>query len=92
VALAWLAGAGCGPSLYTFNVVPASQAVEQAAQANAAEHAPYEYFAAREYLAKAREEAAQANYQDAIRFAERANEYGEQARDTARERMREQGR
>ena len=83
---------GCGPSLYTFNVIPAAQAVEQAAQANAAEHAPYEYFTARSYLDKAREEAAEANYQDAIRFAERANEMGTTARDMARRRMRELGR
>lgn len=84
--------AACGPSLYTFNLVPASQAVEQARLANAAEHAPYEYFYARSYLDKAREEAAEANYQDAIRFAERANEFGSKARDMARRRMREQGR
>lgn len=82
----------CGPSLYTFNIIPASQAVEQARQANAAEHAPYEYFYAQENLDKAREEAAEANYQDAIRFAERANEFGTKARDMARRRMREMGR
>lgn len=82
----------CGPSLYTFNIIPASQAVEQAREANAAEHAPYEYFYAQSYLDKAREEAAEANYQDAIRFAERANEYGTKARDMARRRMREMGR
>lgn len=84
--------AACGPALYTFNSVPASQVVEQARQANAAEHAPYEYFYARSYLDKAREEAAEANYQDAIRFAERANEFGTKARDMARRRMREMGR
>lgn len=84
--------AACGPTLYTFNSIPASQAVEQARQANAAEHAPYEYFFARSYLDKAREEAAEANYQDAIRFAERANEFGTKARDMARRRMREMGR
>ncbi len=84
--------AACGPSLYTFNIIPASQAVEQARAANAAEHAPYEYFYAQSYLDKAREEAAEANYQDAVRFAERANEFGTKARDLARRRMREQGR
>lgn len=84
--------AACGPTFYTFNIAPASSAVEQAAEANAAEHAPYELFTARSYLDKAREEAAEANYQDAIRFAERANEYGTKARDLARRRMRETGR
>ena len=43
-------------------------------------------------LLMAREEAAEANYQDAIRFAERANEFGTKARDMARRRMREMGR
>jgi len=84
--------AACGPALYSFNIIPASQTVGQAEQANAAEHAPYEYFYARSYLDKAREEAAEANYQDAIRFAERANEFGTKARDLARRRMREMGR
>ena len=84
--------AACGPSLYTFNSIPAAQAVEQARAANAAEHAPYEYYSAQAYLDKAQEEASQANYQDAIRFAEHANEYGTKARDLARRRMREQGR
>ena len=84
--------AACGPTLYTFNSIPASQAVGQAREANAAEHAPYEFFYAQSYLAKAEEEAAEANYQDAIRFAEQANEFGTKARDLARRRMREQGR
>jgi Tfp pilus assembly protein PilF len=84
--------AACGPSLYTFNVLPASAAVEQAREANAEEHAPYEIHLAMSYLEKAREEAAEANYQDAIRFAERANEYATKARDLARRRMRESGR
>ncbi|HJL20134.1 MAG TPA: DUF4398 domain-containing protein [Sandaracinaceae bacterium LLY-WYZ-13_1] len=92
VIVAGLLTAACGPSLYTFNSIPASQAVEQARQANAAEHAPYEYFYARSYLDKAREEAAEANYQDAIRFAEQANEFGTKARDMSRRRMREMGR
>lgn len=84
--------AACGPTLYTFNIIPASSAVEQAAQAQAAEHAPYEYFTARSYLDKAREEAAEANYQDAIHFAERASEFGTKALDLSRRRMREMGR
>ncbi len=82
----------CTPSLYTFDLIPASSVVEQAAEANAAEHAPYEYFTARSYLDKAREEAAEANNQDAMRFADRAIEYGTKARDISRRRMRELGR
>jgi hypothetical protein len=84
--------AACGPSLYTFNIIGAGSAVSQAREANAAEHAPYEYFYAQAYVDKAGEEAAEGNYQDAIRFAERANEFGSKARDMARRRMRELGR
>ena len=83
---------GCGATLYTVNVVPAARMVEQAREANADEHAPYEYYYAREHLSKARYEAAEASYQDAIRFAEVAEEYGLKARDLARRRMREMGR
>lgn len=82
----------CGPALYTFNIIPAGSNVSQAREANAAEHAPYEYFYAQAYVDKAREESAEGNYQDAIRFAERANEFGSKARDMARRRMRELGR
>jgi hypothetical protein len=79
---------GCGPTLFTFNILPASSAVHQAAAAGAAEWAPYEYWSAHEYLEKAAEEANEGNYQDAIRFAERAKELGEQARDLTSERAR----
>jgi hypothetical protein len=83
---------GCGPTFYLVNVTPASRVVEEAREAGAAEHAPYEYFYAEAHLVKAREEAAEANYQDAIRFAGVAEEYGVKARDLARRRMRELGR
>jgi len=83
---------GCGPALYTVNVMPASRVVEQAREAGAAEHAPYEYFYAEAHLKKAREEAAEASYQDAISHAQTAEEYGTKARDLARRRMREMGR
>jgi hypothetical protein len=83
---------GCGPTLYTIRILPASRAVEQAREAGAPEHAPYEYYYALEHLRKAREESGEASYQDAVRFAERAEEFGVKARDLARRRMREMGR
>ena len=83
---------GCGPALYTLNIMPAARAVEEASQSDAAEHAPYEYFFARAHLDKAREEASEASYQDAIRYANVADEYGTKGRDLARRRMREMGR
>ena len=83
---------GCGPTLYAVNASPAARVIEEAREAGASEHAPYEFHYARENLLKAREEAAEANYQDAVRFAELAEEYGTKARDLARRRMREMGR
>ncbi len=84
--------AGCGATLYTVNIMSASQAVEQAKEADAAEHAPYEYYYADAMLKKAREEAADASYEDAIHYAEQAEEFGTKARDLARRQMREMGR
>jgi len=83
---------GCGPTLYAVNAGAASGVIEEAKHAGAPEHAPYEYYYASEHLLKAREEAAEANYEDAIRFATTAEEYGTKARDLARRRMREMGR
>ncbi|MFW6050496.1 MAG: DUF4398 domain-containing protein [Myxococcota bacterium] len=92
IPLVLLAGAGCGPVIHTVNVVPASRAVEQAREARAAEHAPYEYYYAKAHLEEARDEASEAHYEDSIRFAETAEEYGVKARDLARRRFREMGR
>jgi hypothetical protein len=95
--LVWLAlllagTLGCGPMFYTVNILPASSAVEQAREAGAPDHAPYEYYFAEANLQKAKEEASRASYQDAIRFAEAAEQFGTKARDLARRRMREMGR
>jgi len=83
---------GCGPALYTINIMPGARAVEQAREAGAPEHAPYEYYYAEAHLSKAREEAAEASYQDAVRYAEIAEEFGTKGRDLARRRLREMGR
>ena len=100
--LAWLSAAlvgfglapvgGCGPTIYTVNVMPAARAVHRAEEAGAPTHAPYEYWYARAHLDQAREEAGEAMYQDAIRNAKIAEEYGVKALELARRRMREQGR
>jgi hypothetical protein len=83
---------GCGPMIYSVNVMPAARVVHQAEEAGAAEHAPYEYHYARAHLEQARHDAGEAAYQDAIHNAKIAEEYGVKARDLARRRMREQGR
>ena len=87
-----MAFAGCGPTFYTIHLLPAARAVEQAEEANAAEYAPYEYHFAEAHLAEAREEAGEAEYQDAIRHSKIAEEYAVKARDMARRNLRERGR
>jgi len=88
----WTLAVGCGPTIYTVHILPASRSVEQAQEAGAAEHAPYEFYYARAFLRQAREEAGEASYQDAIRHAKVAEEYGLKARNLARRRLRELGR
>ncbi len=75
---------GCGPVLYTANVISAGSAVAEAEEAHADLRAPYEFYGAREYLLKAREEASEGHYEAAVRYAGRAHELGERARDRAR--------
>jgi hypothetical protein len=87
-----LACAGCGPTMYTLNIRPAERAVEQAREARAAEHAPYEYHYAKAHLVEARNEATEAKYEDAVRYAKVAEEYAVKARELARRRLREAGR
>lgn len=90
LVLALTAFVGCGGVIYTARIISASQAVEQAREAGASELAPYEYHYAVENLDKAREEAAEAEYQDAVEFAGLAETFGTKALRLARERrMRE---
>src|SRR5262249_2452612 len=97
--IAWMLGSvialstiGCGPAFYLINIAPASRALSEAEQANAAEHAPYEFYYAQAMFRKAKEEDEEASYQDAIHYAEIAEEFGTKARDLARRHMREMGR
>ena len=78
------ASTGCGAVVYTADVISAGSVVAEAEAAGAAELSPYEFYAAREYLTKAREEASEAAYEDAIRFADEAGRLGLLARDQSR--------
>jgi hypothetical protein len=72
---------GCGPIEYINQVgVKAAGAVSAAKLAQADRYAPYEYTAAEEYLHKAREEAAYAEYEDAIEFGRKAEELANKGR------------
>ena len=86
------AATGCGPLLYTVNVLEATQIVEEARQAGAPTASPYEYYFAQAHLDKAREEAGEAHYQSAHEYSRVATDYATRARDTARRRGRESGR
>ena len=72
---------GCGPIEYINQVgVRAASAVSAAKLAQADRYAPYEYTAAEEYLHKAREEAAYAEYEDAIDYGMKAEELANKGR------------
>jgi hypothetical protein len=83
---------GCGGTLYAFRVSAASSKLEEAKELGAEKLAPYEYYYAYEHLEKARSEAAEADYSDAINFAEIAEEHAEKAARLAREAHRGAGR
>ena len=70
---------GCGGTLYAVKANSASSRLETAQALGAEKYAPYEYFYAKEHLAKAMEEAAAADYGDAIDFADTAAEYADKA-------------
>ena len=92
VALTGAASAGCGNTLYVFRVNAASNKLEEAKELGAEKLAPYEYYFAAEHLGKARTEAAEADYSDAIDFAEVAEEHADKAIRLARDSHRGAGR
>jgi hypothetical protein len=78
--------AGCGPALYVDGVTQtASRRVESARAAGAEKRAPYWFTLAVEYLDKAREDAAQADFQSANRFGRRATAAADRAIAATRE-------
>jgi predicted sugar kinase len=71
--------AGCGPSVYAVRIAQASDELARAEQLDAARKAPYEYHFALEHLRKARAEAAQSSFGDAVQLAQEAREYASRA-------------
>jgi hypothetical protein len=91
-----LAGVGlataCGPIEYGNQVSgKAARAVAAAKQAGAERYAPYEYASAVEYLHKAREEGGYAEYQVAIDYGHRAEDFAIKARAISEEQMAARG-
>src|SRR5581483_12370137 len=70
---------GCGPIEYVSEVHHASDAVDTARAAHAEQNAPYWWTRATQYLQKAREVAAYADFQGANRFSRLATEAAEKA-------------
>jgi Domain of unknown function (DUF4398) len=86
------ASTGCGNTIYAFQVNSASNKVEEAHELGAEKLAPYEYYYAKEHLEKAMEEAAEADYSDAINLAEASEEYADKAIRLTKEAHRGAGR
>ena len=86
-----MASSGCG-LVYAVKASGASSSLEEAKTLGAEELAEYEYFYAKEMLQKASEEAAEASYGDAIKFADVADEYAEKAIELSRDAHRGAGR
>ena len=92
VAIASALTSGCGNTVYAFQVNSASNKVEEAHELGAEKLAPYEYYYAKEHLEKAQEEAAEADYSDAINLAEESEEYADKAIRLTKEAHRGAGR
>ncbi len=78
VALAATALA-CGPTQSTVRINEAEVALEKAVLNEAENLAPYEYFKAKEYLYKAKEEWGYSDFEAALDYADRSKEYAEKA-------------
>lgn len=90
LAAALLAGAilgafGCGPIRSTQRIGQASVALERARVVESYKKAPYEYFSARYYLHKAKEEWGYSDFEASFDYAEEAKEAAESARLKAKE-------
>jgi hypothetical protein len=79
---------GCGNAIYAYQASSATSKLEEARQLRADERATYDFTMAAEHLSKSREEAADADYSDAIRFAETAERHAAQAVALSREAQR----
>jgi predicted lipoprotein len=87
-----LALSACGNTVYAIQANSASNALAEARELGAEKLAPYEYYYAKEHMEKAQEEAAEADYSDAINLAEAAEEFANKAIRLSREAQRGAGR
>jgi hypothetical protein len=92
VGVAAVASTGCGNTIYAVSVNSAASKVEEAESLGAEQYAPYEYYSAKLRLEKARTEAAEADYGDAIDLADESEKFADKAIRLAREAHRGAGR
>ncbi len=71
--------AGCGGVAYSVRINSVEAKVEKAKELGAEANAPYEYYSAKERVDKAREEAARADYGDALDLIDEAETFANQA-------------
>lgn len=84
---------GCAATIvYAAVASSAASSLEEAKTLNADRYAQFEYYYAKENLEKAAEEASDASYGDAIKYAGIAEEYADKAVDLARAGHRGAGR
>lgn len=70
---------GCGPVSYVIDMRSAEDIVSEARAENADYYAPYELHFAEAQLTKAREEAAEGHFEDALEMVSVAKSYGRRA-------------
>jgi len=83
---------GCVGTIYAVKANAAASKLETAKTLEADELSEFEYWYAHEHMIKAQEQAAEANYGDAINYADIAEEYAEKAIEQARAARRGAGR
>ncbi|MFT3921501.1 MAG: DUF4398 domain-containing protein [Myxococcales bacterium] len=82
---ACLSASGCVASSAAVQSTRAARAVEHARRSHAGDQAPYEFTLAEAYLNKAREETAEAAYQDANRLARQSQDNAAKAIERSRQ-------
>lgn len=79
VSLCALVLSACGPTQSTILINEAEVAFEKADLNKGAEKAPYEYFSAKEYLQKAKEEWGYSDFEAALDYAILSRKFAEEA-------------
>jgi len=85
LAVVW----GCGPVESTSLIVQSDTALQGAKTADAEKKSPYEYYAAEQYLHKAREKWGTSDFEYSIDYAKDARDLAKKARERAMKKEQE---